>query len=445
MSGPTQHQPNRGTLAVWLILLYWIVNEWIFFFYPEDYGGTSLDYLTNFIKLCVPILILVIAGIPSLEFFNRKVAIGLYTLFFLALIVWSTVPTVIYSNLIEVLKKIPRFLFFLAAIALFMKNPGAIRSCAKFIIVIVLFALAQYLSVYLFNATGSGFSVGGAPSLAGPFGIFGNVTSMMFMPGIDLPVIRLAGFWNEPSNASASAFAAFFLSRYLFILDHRSVWRYASYCCLAAGFLCLSNAGYLALAVALLFGAFVVKKKFSMRRFAGLVMITALSLLFVFTALFGRGYVARNYPDNNLLHALVGVHHGHTDYVDQDDEYGGRIYLANMTISAITDNPIGIGLQPVGSGGGIDSSASAPLFWLYLTGIPGLVFLLLRETVLLFSAIYLVKRLPSSIYLVQAWIVVLVQQLSYGSWMNPNYQILAAAVLSMAAGVSMTVHRPKLV
>ena len=445
MTGPTQYKSNNSRLVVGLIFLYGIVYEWLFFFYPIDFGGTEFFYLTNLIKLGLPIVLIGIVGIPSFELLNRKGALGLYAFFYLALIAWSCIPTIIFGTPVDVLKQIPRFLFFLAVTSLFMKNPGAIRSYAKMMGAVMLFTLAQYLGVYLFNAFDSGVSLVSGVTLAGPFGIFGNITARIFLPIFDLPLVRLTGFWNEPSNASACAFAAFFLLRYLFIIEHRTFWRYSSYCCLAAGLLCLSNAGYLALGVALLFDVFFAKKKLSLRRFAGLVVRTSLSALLVFVALFGRQYVVLNYPGSYLLRAFVGIREvSLTSYYGPDQAYSGRIGLYKMVISTITDNPLGVGLQGIGSKG-IDTSGSAPLLWLHLTGILGLVLLLLREAVLFSSAMHFAKQSTSSIYLVQAWIVVLVQHLSYGSWVTPNYLILAAAVLSMAAGVSRTVLRPKLI
>ena len=79
---------------------------------------------------------------------------------------------------------------------------------------------------------------------------------------------------------------------------------------------------------------------------------------------------------------------------------------------------------------GIAASASAPLYWLLLTGIPGLFLILSREAVLLVSSRALLRRHPRVLPLIQALIVVMVQHLSYGTWMNPNYFVLAAMVLA---------------
>jgi len=81
---------------------------------------------------------------------------------------------------------------------------------------------------------------------------------------------------------------------------------------------------------------------------------------------------------------------------------------------------------------GIDASASAPLYWLLLTGIPGLVLLLAREATLLASAVKLSRRSPAAVFLIQALVVVMTQHTVYGSWMNPNYFVLAVMVLVSA-------------
>ena len=433
MIGPTKsYYPKSMSLC--FFFLYWISVEWVFFQNPADFGGTAFTCLSYIMKFFLPMILLAIARVPSFGVLNRNAGLGLYVLFFFAMIVWSTIPSVLLSfeNLFEVIKKIPPFLFFLAVISLFMKNPGVIRSVAKLIVGIVLFALAQYICVYVFNIKNTSPSIESGLVFAGPFGLFGNITSMRSVAGLDFQINKLTGFWSEPSNASGIAFSAFFLARYLFMFEHNRLWKNASYCCLAAGLLCLSNAGYLSLGIALLFGAFATPKKLTLQRVAVLFAYVALSTLLVFAALFGRSYVVTNYPEVALLKALLNVPQYQTEYVDRDVEYGGRISLATKSLDAIKDNPIGMGLQTVGTQG-IEASASAPIYWLYLTGIPGLILLLLREATLLFTAGYLIKRIPSSIPLVQAWLVILVQHLSYGTWMNPSYLTLAAIILSMAA------------
>src|SRR6185503_12023894 len=95
--------------------------------------------------------------------------------------------------------------------------------------------------------------------------------------------------------------------------------------------------------------------------------------------IFVRGYVAENYPDNIWLRAVAGAR----DVSVDADQTSGRLDLAKMTLEKSASTIIGEGIQEVGASG-ISGSASAPLFWLLLTGIPGLVLLLARETVLVF-------------------------------------------------------------
>jgi hypothetical protein len=251
------------------------------------------------------------------------------------------------------------------------------------------------------------------------------VTSKVQIPGAQLPFVRLSGFWNEPSNASASAFVAFFLARYLVIMGEGSFWRTVSYACLAAGILAFSNAGYLALGSALLIGLFFGVRSFTYRRlfqFAFLLPIATSLLLIVF---FGRTYVAKELPDNVLALAITGLRDFESLSLDPSD---GRIDLLYMTFNVIAERTIGVGIQEVGSNG-IIASATAPLLWLLLTGIPGLFLLLCREIVLMVSNYSLLRKLPTMLTLTQALVVVMVQHLSYGNWMNPNYFILAGMLL----------------
>jgi isoprenylcysteine carboxyl methyltransferase (ICMT) family protein YpbQ len=75
--------------------------------------------------------------------------------------------------------------------------------------------------------------------------------------------------------------------------------------------------------------------------------------------------------------------------------------------------------------------ASAPFFWLTLTGYIGFVLIILREIFVFFGTLRLNRIYPTSIYIVQAYIVVLVQQSIYGVWMDPNYLIMVAFVFSL--------------
>src|SRR5207253_2616822 len=101
------------------------------------------------------------------------------------------------------------------------------------------------------------------------------------------------GFWHEPSNSSGFLFAAFFLASLVYSVENKRMWRIMSYVCLVGGFLALSNAGYLAIAVPTLFACHFMKR--SRGKFAYVVLLGILSLGLAYFALQGRALVAEQY------------------------------------------------------------------------------------------------------------------------------------------------------
>ncbi len=404
-----------------LIFLYWLIYENVLFFYSMEYGGTVFFTLTNGIKLFFPFVLLLYTGLPSSRLIIRGY-VGLYVLFFATFLFWGLVPTMASGDPFEWLKLIPRFVFFIGIIAFFSRRPAAFSLFSKCMVVYVVSALLQYFLLYFTGAYNSPMSYE-HQLMAGPFGLLGNVTSMMIFPGASFPFIRLCGFWNEPSNASGSAFAAFFLARYLVSMGEGRFWRNASYACLVAGMLALSNAGYFALGSALLLGFFFGATKFNARRVFRFVLLLPIVVALLWIVVFGRSYVAENLTDNVVARAITGVRDIESASSDVSD---GRLDLMQMTLEK--SGFIGVGIQGVGSEG-MTGSGTAPLLWFLMTGIPGLLLLLGREAVLLVSMRSLLRRLPTILPLTQALVVVMAQHLVYGSWMNPNYLILATMVL----------------
>jgi hypothetical protein len=248
---------------------------------------------------------------------------------------------------------------------------------------------------------------------------------MMWFPGFPVPILRLCGFWNEPSHASASAFAAFFLARYVGLISGNGFWRKASYGALVAGVLALSNAGYFALGSALLIGALFGVGRLSASRAFRLALILPLAAGLLWIVIFGRTYVSDHLSENVWARAITGVRILDSQEADPS---GGRVDVMHMTVATAEKTLIGVGMQEVGSDG-ITGSGAAPLLWLLLTGFPGLLLILGRETILIHASVSLLRRVPVMMPLVQALIVIMAQHLAYGSWMNPNYFIHAAMVL----------------
>lgn len=403
------------------IFFYWLTYENYIFFYAIELGGWGFLAFTNGIKLLFPIVLLAYTGIKTSSF--TKGFSGLYILSFGIFLIWAIVPTLFSGSLLEWFKLLPRFLFFVGVVAFFTKRPDAFFLFAKLYIAYVLLALVQYFLIYLTEAYSNTLLIEGVARVAGPFGLLGNVTSMMFFPEATFPFVRLTGFWNEPSNASASAFAAFFLARFLANVEGGAFWRKSSYLCFLAGFLTLSNAGYLAITGAILFG-FIIKKELSyVKKLFKTLIFFPISILIVLIVFLGRNFVATYYPDNFILRALTG-----TRDLSINDYHGGRFTLLQNTFESVGETVIGIGMQNT-LHDGLVLSASAPVMWLGYTGVIGILLLFLRESILIIASRSLVRMQPSKLPLAQALIVIMIQHLSYGSWMNPNYFIFAAMIL----------------
>ena len=206
------------------------------------------------------------------------------------------------------------------------------------------------------------------------------------------------------------------------------LWRYASWAFFIAGFLCLSNAGYIAISIALLFGAFLSDdRRWTAWFLRGAALLFAGSL--VLAGFFGRTYVAENMPDNDLARAFVGLR-GNIDEIKSGgtDLSGGRTQLVSVALEQVARRPIGIGIVPGGDSMTVAISASAPISWLASTGILGLLLLLLREGTVVAAAVTNARRSPVVMAACQAWIALSVQHMAYGSWMNPIYFILVAGI-----------------
>lgn len=419
---------RRGTMdkpITVLIFIYWLVYENIMFFYSMEYGGPIFYMLTNGIKLFMPLVLLFLTGLPSQQAI-RRVPVSLYLLFFAVFLIWGLVPTIVSGDVVEWLKLLPRGAFLLSVVAFFSQRPTAFALFAKCMVAYVALLLPQYVLIYLTGAYEDPLFTGFA-YMAGPLGMLGNITSTFHLSEASFPFIRLTGFWNEPSNASGCAFAAFFLARYLVAIGSGLFWHGASYVCLIAGVLALSLAGYFALGSALVVGLLFGVKKITPWRVIRFTMLFPVAVGLLGIVAFGRSYVVEHYLDNIWLRAIVGVRDAGIDAASYDAS-DGRLAIAEMTVEKAASTVIGVGIQKVGING-IIGSASAPLFWLLLTGFPGLFLLLSREAVLLIHSRGLLHRQPTVLPLIQALVVVMAQHVAYGTWMNPNYLILAGMVL----------------
>lgn len=405
-------------IVAFLIFFYWLLFEHYLAFYSQNFGVLfHLVVLSS--KMVLPFILVSYSGV-NLKFF-KEVLSGLYLLFFSLFIFWLLVVTLFKGNLIEWFKLLPRYIFFIAILNIFYKNRRVFEYVFQFIIYYVLLAVFLYTLGYLLNGYSSVTQIAGLDT-AGIKGFYTNITSRMFFPGLSTPIVRLNGYWNEPSNAAGTAFASYFICKYLGFVSKSSKWNIYSYFCLIAGFLCLSNAGYVAIGAAYLIGILWKRRSGGKRTFYELLFANLMLLLIVF-AFVGRLIVLEYNIESIWFRALVGARDLNTT-----DVYGGRFSIVSNVLNYLKNSPWGNGLD-TGYNDYTLLSASAIFYWLFIGGLPGLVLLLSRELSLIGSMRNIISTKPENIFIVQAAIAIIIQQISYGSWMNPNYLIFASIII----------------
>lgn len=415
---------SRDKLVAGLIFLYWLLYENVFFFQAGE-GGVVFVASVNFVKLGLPLALLWYSSLSTVFFV--KGFESLYCLFFTILVSWIGVVTLAFGDVFEWIKLFPRLIFFYSVLTLLYKKPVIFDFYAKLLILYVLFTLVQYFLIYLTNSTGNRIYVLGVPT-AGIGGLYANMSSAMSFPGLSMRVVRFAGYWNEPSNAAGTAMAAGFLAVYLRKRGYKAR-KGLSFLCFMGGFLALSNAGYFALALGsityIIFNYSQIPTAFSVSK---KVVILSLPLVLLVLALVGRFYVMENELESTLLRAIFGVRD-----LGETDAYGNRGAILFNVLNFVAENPLGRGLYVPDLINNPLVSASAPVYWLYTGGVIGILCLGLRELFLIKSALSLVKINSTAVPLFAALAAVMGQQLVYGSWMNPNYLVLAAALLAFNA------------
>ena len=404
---------------IWTILIFiqYLIYENVIFVFPDYFGGSIFKYIVYSYKVLFPLILFQTWKFSINQFLSNK-TLQNYTIFIFLFMTWAIVPTFFNGNIFDYLKLFALFFFFIGALGFFSKNPKAIDFILKILIAYVLFAFIQYFLIVYFEF----YDRGPGRDLVGPFGILGNNGARIGF--LDPPIIRMTGFWREPSNFSGAAFAAYFISRYLYSKERKKQWKLISILCLLCGFLSFSNAGYLALGFALGFLEFFKKNKKSLLNKLKLIFLSFSAILLVLFALFGRSYVTENKIENPYIRAISGVR----SLSNNIDVSSGRLEGYNIVFDYIKENPIGIGVQVTGSTG-IPAPAGAPMYWLYLVGIPGIFFLLLRDFFLFKKCITVIKTNSNFKYICLAYIVIFTQQAIYGSWIDPNILIFSVIIL----------------
>jgi hypothetical protein len=258
----------------------------------------------------------------------------------------------------------------------------------------------------------------------GPFGLLGNITAYTYMG--ETLLIRLSSFWLEPSNASGYFFMTFFLAEAIYGLTNQRRWKIASVTCFIGGFLCLSNAGYLAIGCSLLIGEFI---KIKSEKSRGNALLIVICIFLILISLFGRSVGMQYFRYNKAAIMITGIRGADRK---EYDPYEGRVILFKDSIEKVKDNLVGIGFQIPGEGEfgkGVYVSASAPVQWFTFTGIIGLLLLLLRELQIFATLVSYSPLSKFQLSLFQAWMAIFFQNLSYGTWMVPMYFLIAIIYL----------------
>lgn len=412
-------------ITCFLIVGYILLYEW---------GIFEADILRTPVlvaKLLVPVLLLVIIPVTKLQ----SKALRLFVLFYLLFMIWALIPGIATGEFQETavvwLRYVPRLFFTFLLGVYFFSQPNASVRVMKVLVVIGALTVVQFciLVPAMTLDLVEPFYVAGARAIYyGPYGILGNEAAVMHFSGLSVPVLRLTGFWVEPSNASGFLFAAFFMARVVYASQKKARWRNFSYLCLVGGFCALSNAGYLAIAAPILFACLFMKK--SGGKFVYVVLLTVVALGLAYFAIGGRALVNEQYGSSSELRALAGARAG-----SELDPYGGRVELFQKNVSLVLSSPFGMGMKVAGEGGVgsyEEASASAPILWLAYTGFVGLLLLLLREFQVMVVAIKYARESALVMGASQAWLAMSTQHLAYGTWMTPMYLFLCVAVLTLA-------------
>lgn len=449
------------SLPQWVPICLIIVNCLLY----EWWGVFELAALQPFAAFCkivIPLYLLIIVFPTNFHFPPLKKFIYIFAIF----MVWGAVSTITSNFFIEGIfqwaKFFFRFLFCIAVCLYFIERPiSHQQTIMKILVSIAVVTVVQYFILEVISLTQLGAENGvklktdSGGFYYGPFGLLGNGTAQ-FSYFYKIPKFQLQGFWVEPSIASGFLFMAAFIAEALFVSTQKRMWVTASGICCLGGIFAFANAGYFALGFALLTGQIVCfirgnrgrTLRVVLSRGIGYKFLMATSIFLILFSLFGR-YVVINYiPHNEPLKAITGVRGALLTLIPSpspspikpikpisvDDTMMQRGKLVKDCFDrSFFKVLVGDGFRIPGrdsEGRGVVVSASAPIMWLFFTGIIGLIILLLRE-----SQVFLgfASAFPPSAYqlrIFQAWIVLFFQNMVYGTWMTPLYFLLLALVFS---------------
>lgn len=449
----------RQMLATTAILICILLYEW-----PGYLEFLQLGPLVNVLKLALPLVPLAVVSSYRLQSGPARQFLWLLLLMFL----WAIIPNLLSGHQAETFgqwfRYAYRLLFYYTCCLYLFHSRDQIYVIYKTCVIISVLAMFQYMLLEYSYITGGTFieaDTHRGGRYWGPLGLFGQGLGNIWFPSIKLMIYRLYSFWLEPSNASAFLFMSYFMARALGIASGLTRWRWMAACCVIGGLCTFSNAGYFAFGTSLLIGQCI---DFYLRRRNRVILclLILLSVSLVLFATLGR-YVtieitkkhqektaitnnAYQNSVNRLLEAANAIsgseriiRHLNTETQDSQSDLpkegsAGRLQIIRDNLELLkSSHYLGVGMRIPGRdqhGNGVYVSGTAPLYWLLFLGLPGLMLLLLAQLQVLRRTAADFPPSPFWARACQAFSVIFMQNLLYGTWMSPLYLLLAGILLT---------------
>jgi len=363
----------QAMLGVLLVLLY----QWSLF------EATSISSMTSVLKGVIPCVI-IIFNKPKYTFsVYLKGVVLLYLIVTVIFLSWMALSSILNSttlefSLLQTLKFYSRILAFMAFVTIASQR-SALHSTLKMLVYVGLFTVIQYVTiVILWGNVGIFEILGTRGEYYGPVGILGSMSAYMYLPNGGV-FLRSTGFWYEPSHLSVFMFSIFFVSRYLYSLSGLQRWNLYSILFLIVGACSLSMAGYFSFGIGVMFYLAFSRPRYWKVYFIIGVLVSVGSL------------TARVIPDDYVsMNSITKTLIKHKGDVGLNEASGGRLDATIKGVSVFIENPFGVGMKIPGYTEGENSDnyvkhalGNDYLLWMIMGGVPALMLLLLRDSLLL--------------------------------------------------------------
>lgn len=463
MTTPTDNSTSyRRLIATTAILICVILYEWPGYLEFLNFELTTLHIL----KLTLPLVPLAVVGSYRLHTEAARQYLWLLLLMF----AWAILPNLLSGHQSETFGQWFKFgyrlMFYYACCLYLFHFRDQVTVIYKTCVIISVLALFQYLLLEYSYMTGGTYieaTTHRGGRYWGPLGLYGQGLGNIWFPSIKLMVYRLYSFWLEPSNASAFLFMSYFMARALGVASGLRRWNWMAAGCVLAGLCTFSNAGYFAFGVSLLVGQ-SIDFYFRRRSRIRLGLLMALSVYLILFATIGR-YITieitkkqtqqetAKKTNSSYERAIKGLLEAANAisgseriirniafdekkfrYDTPKEVTAGRLQIIKENHELLkTSYYMGIGMRIPGKdqhGNGVYVSGTAPLYWLLFTGLPGVILLVLAQLLVLRQIAGNFPPSPFWVRSCQAFSVIFLQNLLYGTWMSPLYLLLAGVLLT---------------